>query len=57
MAILLAIIIYIDGTWLSKGGGHSCCPLSVTLGNFSIKIMNKSIAKKESASVPCNVLL
>ena len=48
-AIALAIVIYTDGTWLSKGGGHKCAPVSVTLGNFPIDIMNKSIAKKASS--------
>ena len=47
---MLAIILYIDGTWLSKGGGHKCTPISVTLGNFTLENMNKSIAKEASAS-------
>jgi hypothetical protein len=47
-AIVLPLVLYIDGTWLSKGGGHKCTPISATLGNLSLEAMNKSIAKKES---------
>jgi hypothetical protein len=45
-AIALLINIYLDGTWLSKGGGHSATPISMTIGNLPRRVMNKSFAKR-----------
>ena len=50
-AILLPLILYLDGTWLSRGGGHNCTPLSVTLGNFTQEARNKPYAKKVSCTL------
>lgn len=45
-AVLLPIILYTDGTWLSKSGSHSAKPLSMTLGNFPRHVMNQNESKK-----------
>jgi hypothetical protein len=45
-ATVVPIIGYLDGTWLSKGGGHSATPMSMTIGNLPRHVMNKSIAKR-----------
>ena len=45
-AVVLPIILYLDGTWLAKGGTHSCTPLSMTIGNLPRHVMNKSSAKR-----------
>ena len=47
-ATLLPIILYTDGTWLSKNGAHNAKPLSMTIGNFPRHVMNKNKAKKVS---------
>ena len=47
-ATLLPIILYTDGTWLSKNGAHNAKPLSMTIGNFPRHVMNKTTAKKVS---------
>ena len=47
-ATLLPIILYTDGTWLSKNGAHNAKPLSMTIGNFPRHVMNKNTAKKVS---------
>ena len=44
-ATLLPIILYTDGTWLSKNGAHNAKPLSMTIGNFPRHVMNKNKAK------------
>ena len=50
-SVVVPLIVYIDETWLSKGGGHACCPISMTIGNLPRAVMNKSSAKR----VSCNV--
>ena len=50
-AVVLPIILYLDGTWLAKGGTHSCTPLSMTIGNLPRHVMNKSSAKRVKNSV------
>jgi hypothetical protein len=45
-AIVVPIVGYLDGTWLSKGGGHSATPMSMTIGNLPRHVMNKSSAKR-----------
>lgn len=50
-AVLLPVILYIDGTWLSKGGGHNATPMSCTIGNLPRHVMNKSSAKRVNVSV------
>jgi hypothetical protein len=45
-AILCPLVLYTDGTWLSKNGAHSTQPLVLTLGNFPRDIMNKKAAKR-----------
>ena len=49
-AVVLPIILYLDGTWLTKGGTHSCTPLSMTIGNLPRHVMNKSSAKRVNNS-------
>ena len=43
---LLPILLYLDGTHLSKNSSHTIKPLSMSLGNFPIRQMNKTHAKK-----------
>lgn len=50
-AVVLPIILYLDGTWLAKGGTHSCTPLSMTIGNLPRHVMNKSSAKRVKKTV------
>jgi hypothetical protein len=45
-AVLLPLILYADGTWLSKNGSHNIKPLAMTIGNFPRKILNQDQAKK-----------
>ena len=42
----MPIVLYTDGTWLSKNGAHDIKPLCMTIGNFPIAVMNKDEAKK-----------
>ena len=39
-------MLYLDGTQLSKNSSHTIKPLSMSLGNFPIRQMNKTHAKK-----------
>lgn len=50
-AVLLPVILYIDGTWLSKGGGHNAIPMSCTIGNLPRHVMNKSSAKRVNVAI------
>jgi hypothetical protein len=45
-AVLLPLILYADGTWLSKNGSHNIKPLAMTIGNFPRKVLNQDKAKK-----------
>ena len=45
-AVLLPLILYADGTWLSKNGSHNIKPLAMTIGNFPRKILNQDKSKK-----------
>jgi hypothetical protein len=51
-AILLPIICYADGTWLSKNGNHDCKPFVITIGNFPREVMNLDEAKKIICYMP-----
>ena len=44
----MPIILYTDGTWLSKNGSHDIKPLAMTIGNFPVDKMNQDAAKKVS---------
>lgn len=48
---MVPLILYTDGTWLSKNGAHNIQPVVVTLGNFPRKIMYKKAAKRVSKSM------
>ena len=45
-AVLLPLILYADGTWLSKNGSHNIKPLAMTIGNFPRAVLNQDKAKK-----------
>ena len=49
-AVLLPLILYADGTWLSKNGSHNIKPLAMTIGNFLRKILDQDQAKKVTPS-------
>ena len=43
---MLPIFLYLDGTWLSEGGGHTITPVSMKIGNLPRHVMNRSDAKR-----------
>jgi hypothetical protein len=49
---LVPIILYLDGTWLSKNGRHSAKPISMSLGNFSQAVYNQNASKRVIGYMP-----
>ena len=45
-AILLPLILYLDGTWLSQNGSHNIKPWMMSIGNLPISVQNLPRAKK-----------
>jgi hypothetical protein len=50
--LLIPLIIYLDGTWLSSNGRQNGKPLSMTIGNINQSRMNKNDAKRLIAYMP-----
>ena len=48
-AILLPIILYLDGTWLSANGNHTAKPCMMGIGNHPISTQNNVDSKKVTA--------
>lgn len=51
-ALLLPLILYLDGTWLSANGAHTIKPFMLTIGNFLLRTMNRNEAKKLVCYMP-----
>ena len=55
--VLMPILLYLDGTKLSSSGSHSIKPMSMSLGNFPVRQMNKTSAKRVTPSFLLCILL
>ena len=49
---LVPIILYLDGTWLSKNGRHNAKPISMSLGNFDKPVYNQDASKRVIGYMP-----
>jgi hypothetical protein len=49
---LVPIILYLDGTWLSKNGRHNAKPISMSLGNFDKAVYNQDASKRVIGYMP-----
>ena len=45
-AVCLAIVLYMDATWLSANGRASCKPLVICIGNVTREVYVQDFAKK-----------
>ena len=55
--VLMPILLYLDGTKLSSSGSHSIKPMSMSLGNFPVRQMNKTSAKRVTHYILLCILL
>ena len=50
--VIVPLIFFTDGTWLSKNGAQNAQPVALTIGNFPLAVMNKHAAKRTVCYLP-----